>query len=365
MLSKVNKLKSRDASTVRNDILSSKQWSSILNALSDPISVHGESGEIVWANEQLCEVYSKTLSELTGSTCAQAFGDGTVRATHDPVAEIAERESLVTLEDKVWSVSIKPFSKLLGDDQESGFIRVMRDVTAECGIHRELLEAERFASLGQMLFGIAHNVGTPLNIISGYAEFLLMRMNTDERGHKELSAILDQTKRIAATLNDALDLARPERKQTSGIDIKALLSDSLDLAAHYFRRRGIQTQLTCATSSPLIYGDAPLLRQAFFSVLLSASQTVAPGGRVEVFIAVSQEVPDAVCVKLLGTEVTGQWYDVARSLESSVGDGKQTRTGDGLSLARHTFDETGALVNLDESDERGLAILVHLPAKAS
>lgn len=366
MQSKSNNLKARNSSTMRKSVASSKQWSSILNSLSDPISIHAQSGEIVWANEKCCEVYSKSLSELTGLTCAQAFCDGPVSATRDPVAEMAQPEGVVTLGNKVWSVMIKPLAEPLSNDRASGFIRVMSDVTAERGTHRKLLEAERFASLGQMLFGIAHNVGTPLNIISGYAEFLLMRMDPDEQGHKELSAILDQAKRIAVLLNEALDLARPGRRPTSAIDIKALLSDSLDLAAHYLRRDGIQTHLTCATSAPLIYGEAPRLRQAFFCLLLNAGKSVGPGGRVEILIAESREMPDAVSVRLLGSEGTGQVHDFARSLESLVGAGKQTKTaGDGLSLARHTFDEAGAIVIFDEFDERGVSILVHLPVNAS
>jgi hypothetical protein len=108
------------------------------------------------------------------------------------------------------------------------------------------------------------------------------------------------------------------------------------------------------------------LRQAFFSVLLNAGQSVAPGGRVEVLIAESREMPDAVSVRVLGTEGTGQGHDFSRSLEGLVGDGKQTKTaGDGLSLARHTFDEAGAIVTFDEFDERGISILVHLPVNAS
>lgn len=353
---------------MRESVLDSKQWSSVLESLPDPISVHGETGKIVWANEKFCELYSRSLSDLTSLSCEQAFFDGNDTAAPDPRVRVAETNDEVAMGEKLWSVTIRPLSRNSGESGfiESGFIRIMRDVTVERGLHRQLVDAARFASLGQMLFGIAHNVGTPLNIISGYAEFLLMRIRPDERGYKELSAILDQTKRIAVMLNEALDVARPDNRENSAIDIKALLSDSLDLASCYFRRDGIKTQLTCATSPPLIYGKAPRLRQAFFSLLLKAGQNVAAGGHVEVVIAESREMPDGLSVKLLGTDAAKQGHDFSRSLEGLIDDpNAATNSGVGLSIARNTFDETGAVVTFDESEERGTAVVIHLPVKTS
>ena len=251
MPSKADNLKSSQTSTLRKSALGSKQWAAVLDSVSDPISVHSRTGEIVWANKKLCEIYSITLSELRGSSYEQAFPTESGARPHDPTVPAARPECEVTLFEKLWSVTIKPLST---NDKSSGFIRVMHDVTEQRRIRRHLLDAERFASLGQMLFGIAHNVGTPLNIISGYSEFLLMRTKADEQGHKELSAILDQTKRIAVLLNEALDVARPGRRQVSAIDIKALLADALNLAAHYFRKTGVLAELTCGMSPPLIYG---------------------------------------------------------------------------------------------------------------
>jgi len=348
-LKRRDRLTASKSSAMDHGELSSAQLASVVNSLSDPISVHNQSGEIVWANKELCELYSKSLSDLTGLTCEQALNTG------HPGAD-------ASLGGRVWSVEILPLSE---KGVKVGFVRVMRDVTAERHAYGLLVNAERFASLGQMLFGIAHDVGTPLNIISGYAEFLLMRMEPDERGYKELSAIMEQTKRIAVMLNEALDLARPAKRQPSAVDPKTLLSESLDLGAHFYRRFNVRTQLTCAISPPLIYGEAPRLRQAFFSLLLNAGQKVGAGGHVEVVIVESPDMRDSISVRVLGTDATGQGHDFARSLGKLAGKGQLGTFGLGLSLAREILEEAGAAIAFEASGERGIAILVQLPVTAS
>src|SRR4029453_8016189 len=119
-------------------------------------------------------------------------------------------------------------------------IRLMREDTSERRMNAQLRQAERFATLGQLLSGVAHDVGTPLNVISGYAEFLLMRTKPEGQGYKELNAILEQTRRIASVISQALDLSRVSQGRVDAIEIKALLSDSLVLVGHFLRRADVK-----------------------------------------------------------------------------------------------------------------------------
>ncbi|HXU34862.1 MAG TPA: PAS domain-containing protein [Blastocatellia bacterium] len=363
MPSKAKSPKASHNSTVAKDAFESNQWDAILNSLSDPISVHSATGEIVWANKRLCEVYSITLSELLGLSCEQAFPNESAGAVDDQDRGGPQTEYEVAVRERLWSVTIRPLS---ADGKALGFVRHMHDVTEQRRARRQLLDAERFASLGQMLFGIAHNIGTPLNIISGYSEFLLMRTKPDDQGHKELSAILDQTKRITLLLSEALDVVRSGQRPASPIDIKDLLADVLNLAAHYFRKTGVSVQLTCATRSPLIYGGAPQMRQAFFSLMLNASQSVGIGGRLEVVIGESHQMPGGLSVSLWGTEGNGQAHDFSPSFQSFVDGGNElVSTGFGLSLARQALDAAGAMLAFGGAENRGVPIVVHLPVRQS
>jgi signal transduction histidine kinase len=344
-------------------ILPDHVWISLLDAVSDGISVHSASGDIVWANQRVCDIYSKPLSKLKGSSCQQVFHAEDTVCPHEQVLAtgcVLQLEREMSLSGRILSVTIEPLFDERG--ATCGFLRLLHDVTDGQRAQKQLLKAERFAALGQLLAGIAHDAGTPLNVISGYCEFLLMRMKPDGQGYKELSAILLQTRRIASMLGDALDLARAPQGRTDAIEIKPLLAVALDLVGYNLREANVKADLTCRISPPLVYGEASQLRQAFFNLLLNAGQQVGTGGRLEVVI---DEEPDRLgflAISLWGTETGGVGHDFSRSLGGLLAEHSQAGPpGIGLSLAREILNEAGAKVSFSAVGGRGIQLMVYLP----
>src|SRR5438128_11770060 len=99
-----------------------------------------------------------------------------------------------------------------------------------------------------------------------------MRTKSEETGHKELMAILEQTRRVAEYIRIMLDLARPSQGRVDAIELKGFLGDSLDLMGSHLRKASVRVVLDCKSAPPVIYGDGPRLRQAFFHLLLSAGR---------------------------------------------------------------------------------------------
>jgi K+-sensing histidine kinase KdpD len=339
-------------------------WGVILDVLPEAISIHKSTGEIMWANRSLCELYSKPVSELKTLTCDQAFHGGNSKCPHEQVMARGQAVHLtddLSLAGRTLSLTVEP---LFGEgNQPWGFMRVMRDVTDERNAQEQLLKAERFATLGQLFSGVAHDVGTPLNVISGYAEFLMMRKSPDDQGCKELTAILEQTRRIAAIFGEALELSRPSRGRTDAIDLNVLLADSLSLVGHHLRKSDVQAGLTCRIPKPLIYGEAPQLKQAFFNLLLNAGQRVGTGGRIQLVIHEAAERPGDLEIVLLGTEASGVGHDFSASLRKGVAG--PAETGIGLHLARKILVEAGASICFTQIGERQPALVIQFPAKTA
>lgn len=337
-------------------------WTSVLGSISEGISVHTLDGEIVWVNKRLSEIYHKSFSELVGLNCEQVFHGEGVTCGHKQVlggtAPVRFEGEAPLASGGVLLVVIE--SLLDEHGGITGFTRVVRDITKERETYEQLLNAERFATLGQIVFGLAHNIGTPLNIISGYAEFLQMRAKPEDRSHKELSAILEQTRRIAAVFGEALDLARPPRGRSEAIDLKTLLTDSLDLVGHYLRRGDVKAGLTCRTSLPLIYGEAAQLRQAVFNLLLNAGEQVGNGGKLEIALDESPDAPDFLRLEIWGTEMDGRGHDFSHSLAGFLAKGSCT-AAIGLSLAKDILRRGGAEIATLTGGSRGVALAVYLP----
>lgn len=342
-------------------------WTSILNAVSEGVSVHSVSGEILWANRKLCDIYDKPLAELKGSTCHDFFHVDGPACPHEEVLASGAAVRLngqVGVSGRSLSVTVEP---LVDEANKTyGFMRVMRDVTGERRAREQILNAERFASLGQVFSGVAHDVGTPLNVISGYAEYLLMRTEPTGQGFKELSAILDQTRRITAMFGQALDLARLPQGRTGAIEIRALLADSLDLVGRHFRKAGVKAVFTCRMVPPLIYGEAPQLRQAFFNLLLNAGQQVGTGGGLQLVVDEVLDMPGFLAVTLFGNEARGVGHDFSRSFAGFISgrSALEEVSGIGLCLAREILDEAGATIGSTEAGEQGVGLMIYLPLNA-
>jgi signal transduction histidine kinase len=228
-----------------------------------------------------------------------------------------------------------------------------------------LLKVEHFATLGQMMSGIAHDVGTPLNIISGYAEYLLMRTKPEETGHKELMAILEQTRRVAEYIRIMLDLARPSQGRVDAIELKGFLGDSLDLMGSHLRKASVRVVLDCKSAPPVIYGDGPRLRQAFFNLLLNAGKRLGAGGQLELIIEQPAEMPGFIGVQLLGVDREGRSQNYAESFAGFLSVERRWGAEDmGLALAKEILDDYGAKVAALPVDGRGVALVVYLPKGA-
>ncbi|HEX8091480.1 MAG TPA: HAMP domain-containing sensor histidine kinase, partial [Blastocatellia bacterium] len=258
-----------------------------------------------------------------------------------------------------FTVTVAPIGGLRNIE---GYARVMRDVTEKRRTQARLLRAEHFATLSQMISGIAHDLGTPLNIISGYSEYLLMRTKPEGQGYKELSTILHQTRRIADFIRHMLDLARPVQGRKEAIELKGFFAESIDLMGHHFRKADVKVSVDSKITPRLFYGDAPRLRRAMFNLLLNAVSQVGQGGRLEIEIDEAPQKPDFTMIVLEGVEKDGAGHDFSRSFAGFLrGKEGESSMGMGLSLTREVLREFGAEVDSFTMAERGVPLVVFLP----
>jgi PAS domain S-box-containing protein len=336
-------------------------WQSILDALDDGISAHSADGKIIYANSRMLEILGKVEPDIIGNNCQQVF-------QHPPCPheQVMASGSAIKMEggfqdgQSVFSLTVSPLKDNQGDI--IGFIRVVRDISETERAQQELLKAEHFATLGQMVSGIAHDVGTPLNIISGYSEYLLMRAGPEGTGQKELSTIIQQTRRIADFIKQLLDLARPAQGRRDAIELKGFLADSLEFMGSHLRKANVKASLLCNTASSVIYGDGPRLRQAMFNLIMKAAKNLGPGSEIQIVIEEASEHPDSVPLLILGTEPGGQPHDFSKSLSGFLSSSQERGvSGMGLSLTKEILNEFGAGVELIVMAGGGVGLVIYLP----
>lgn len=156
----------------------------------------------------------------------------------------------------------------------SGVVASARDVTESKRIEEQLSQKEKFASMGQMLAGAAHELNNPLTAILGVGDLLRERAGDDaSRRHAEI--VLQQARRAAEIVQNLLAFSRPMSQGLSKIRLSELVQQVLQLQSETLRAKNIEVKLKVPDDLPPIMGDRKLLIQAFLNVVTNAEQAIS------------------------------------------------------------------------------------------
>jgi signal transduction histidine kinase len=148
---------------------------------------------------------------------------------------------------------------------------------------RRLTALERLAAAGQTAAQFAHEVGTPLNLISGHVQLLHLNLRRDpEAAEARLETITAQIERIERIVRQMLDRTRPEMDAHLPLDLNALLRKMFDAIAPALEARGVRLHASLDAELPHIKGDADRLQQAFINLFNNALDAMTTGGELRV-----------------------------------------------------------------------------------
>ena len=149
-------------------------------------------------------------------------------------------------------------------------------------LEREVEQAQKLAAVGLLAAEVAHELGTPLNVISGRAEALSRSLPPDAPGRRHVELIQAQTERIARIVRDLLDHARPRRPELRVQALQPLLARVVDLVDARFRAKGVRIALDPTRPEAQVLADPDQLNQVFVNLLANALDAAAPGTVVRI-----------------------------------------------------------------------------------
>jgi len=171
---------------------------------------------------------------------------------------------------------------MMSEELQNSYHRLVAEQSERLKLEQDLRRSERLASVGQLAAGLAHEIGTPLNIISGRAEHLVRRPRSAEEIKENLDVIRSQSDRIAAIVRQLLDFSRRREPFFRQVDISALLARVKDLLAHQLKNKMIRVDISRPPSLPPLRADAELLQQAFINLFANSIYALKAGGAITV-----------------------------------------------------------------------------------
>lgn len=150
---------------------------------------------------------------------------------------------------------------------------------------RELLQTERLAAAGELVSELAHEIGTPLNVISGYAESLLLEAGSEHGGAADLQLIVDETHRIGDLVRDLQDYARPRAQARDWVDVGEVARDSARLLRTAADKASVRLDLMIDSGPVEVFGDPLEIKQAIVNLTLNAIHASPRKAPVEIHVA--------------------------------------------------------------------------------
>jgi signal transduction histidine kinase len=218
--------------------------------------------------------------------------------------------------------------------------------------------AERLASIGTLIAGLAHEIGTPMGVIQGHAK-LLERAVDGDNARWRLRTIQEQIGRIARIMQSLLHMARPGRPRCVPLDLAALIDGTLAFLTEKLGRREIEVVRDFAPV-PNVRGDPERLQQVFLNLFLNAADAMPSGGRLAVTLR-PHEAEVEVRVVDSGHGIPAG--DMERVFEpfyttKAAGEG----SGLGLSVVQGIVAEHHGAIEVLRSDASGTEFRILLPA---
>jgi signal transduction histidine kinase len=217
--------------------------------------------------------------------------------------------------------------------------------------------AERLASIGTLVAGLAHEIGTPMGVIQGHAKLLEGAVESDNAQWR-LRTIREQIGRISRILQSLLNMARPGRPRQVPVDLSVLLENTLAFLQEKLARRGIVLKREFSETRS-VTGDPERLQQVFLNLFLNAADSMPKGGELTVTLT-PQGSEAEVRVVDAGHGIPSA--DLARIFDpfyttKAAGEG----SGLGLSVVEGIVAEHDGAIEVVRSDDSGTEFRLLLP----
>jgi PAS domain S-box-containing protein len=242
-----------------------------------------------------------------------------------------------------------------GGDQE-GIIVVYQDLTELKILHAELMNRERFASIGRVVAGVAHEIRNPLFGISAIGQ--IFERDLTDPAHQELTrALLAETKRLNQLVEELLIYGRPMKLKREDTDLRVLWEEVLDLHREELRRKGIIVSGDYALRHPVANFDPYQIRQVFLNLLRNAIEATSDGGSIDITMLLADNFL-LFRVSDTGSGIPAANLDHVFDLFYTT---KPKGTGLGLAICRKIMQDHGGDITIESAEGRGTTVTIKLP----
>jgi signal transduction histidine kinase len=273
--------------------------------------------------------------------------------THDELAEVAVAFNHMCLQLKTSQAAVHA------------------EMHARLHTLEQLRHADRLKTVGSLASGIAHELGTPLNVVSGRASLIASGRLTPSEAADSVRIIREQVQRMTLIIQQLLDFARRKSPRRIAMDLRSLVQYTLDmlgpLAAHHHAVLSLTTDATPVMACV----DTSQMQQVVINLVTNAWQAMPDGGEIAIAVSSTTAEPPAAltlphgryaCVAvtdqgagIVAAELTQIFAPFFTTKETGQG------TGLGLSIAAGIVQDHGGWITVHSQPGQGTCMAIYVP----
>ncbi|MGA8184323.1 MAG: ATP-binding protein, partial [Terriglobia bacterium] len=343
-----------------------------LKDFSENIIESIDAGIVAWNPEQTIESWNSSMERLYGTSSDEAEGKRLGDVFPPELISQLPRHSepyrslnlykfrLKNAVGRSLIVNLSTVPLLGKDDQVIGRLLIMNDLTDRVELEDQLVQAEKLSSIGVLAAGVAHEVNTPLAVITSQLQMLMRQLPSDDPHSTVLDRVVKQGFRASEIINNLLKFSRVSGSERVELELNKVIQETLLLVAPVLRSAKISIQTDLDSDLPAIHGNGGKLQQVFMNLVMNARDAMPYGGDLTV---TTRAVDSTVCVEIADSGV-GISPENLRRIFDPFFTTKATNRGTGLGLAVSygIIREHSGKIYVDSSVGSGASFRLEFPA---
>ena len=337
--------------------------------LNDCIESWNAQMEVMLATPR-ADALGRQLAEVFPSEFITEFDR--VRAEQGASTLYKFRLPTPTSELRTANITIAPL--LNREFQAVGRIVIVDDITDRINMETQLTQSEKLSSIGLLAAGVAHEVNTPLAVISSYAQMLGKQLRADEATHARLQPVLEkitqQTFRASEIVNGLLNFSRMGSSEFSRVDLNSVVRDTTLLLEHQLRSANVEVTTSLDNSLPEISGNRGKLQQVLVNFILNAKDALQGQEKPRIRVT-THHSGAAIHLRVedngigMSEAVLRRIYDPFFTTKSNPAQGQRKGTGLGLAVTYGIVQEHAGTIDVSSTVGEGTIFEVVFPAAES
>jgi len=245
------------------------------------------------------------------------------------------------------------------------------EAAARLAAVEQLRHADRLTTVGRLASGIAHELGTPLNIVAGRGYMIASGEASGDEIKENATIIMEQTERITRIIRQLLDFARPRPVEKARADLRGLTTQTVALLRPMADKQRVSLTLLGPDQPAMAVVDSGQMQQVVTNLIVNAIQASGNGGTVNLGFRREVTTPPLKHGGSQGTflclYVQDQGHGMDAETQARIFDPFFTTkevgagTGLGLSIAYGMVRDHGGWIDVESEPGRGTTVSIHLP----